>query len=55
MIRGLAALVLAASAPSALFTVPIEHRLVEGVASNGDAMFVSSVFNDCRKPASANT
>jgi hypothetical protein len=43
--RWLASLVLAASTPSTLFTLPPEHRLVEGIASNGDAVFVSSVFD----------
>lgn len=45
--RGLAALLLAATtaAPSVEFTLPIEHRLVEGIASDGRTIWVSSVID----------
>jgi sugar lactone lactonase YvrE len=43
--RGLAALLLAAAAPATLFTVPAEHRLVEGIASDGRTIWVSSVLD----------
>lgn len=42
---GLAVLLLAAAAPATLFTVPASHRLVEGVATDGDAVWVSSVID----------
>ena len=46
--RALAALLLmaaAAAAPSTLFTIPAAHRLVEGIASDGDTIWVSSVLD----------
>ncbi len=43
--RAAVALLLAAAAPSTLFTIPADHRLVEGVASDGKAVFVSSVLD----------
>ncbi|MFA6032897.1 MAG: hypothetical protein WC889_08370 [Myxococcota bacterium] len=43
--RGLAALLLAAAAPATLFTIPAEHRLVEGIASDGETIWVSSVLD----------
>ena len=43
--RWLAALLLAAAAPATLFTIPGEHRLVEGVASDGRTIWVSSVLD----------
>jgi len=42
---GPAALLLAAAAPSILFTVPAEHRLVEGIATDGGTVWVSSVLD----------
>lgn len=35
----------AADAPGTLFTVPAEHRLVEGIATDGDTIWVSSVLD----------
>jgi len=45
--RGLAALLLAATtaAPSVDFTVPIAHRLVEGIAGDGRTIWVSSIID----------
>lgn len=43
--RWLAALLLAAVAPATLFTIPAEHRLVEGIASDGKTIWVSSVLD----------
>lgn len=45
--RGLAALLLAATtaAPTVEFTVPTSHRLVEGIASDGRTIWVSSVLD----------
>jgi len=43
--RWLAALLLAAAAPATLFTIPAEHRLVEGIASDGQTIWVSSVLD----------
>jgi sugar lactone lactonase YvrE len=43
--RWLAALLLAAAAPATLFTIPVEHRLVEGIASDGKTIWVSSVLD----------
>jgi len=40
-----AALLLVAAAPATLFTVPAEHRLVEGVATDGRTIWVSSVLD----------
>jgi hypothetical protein len=40
-----AALLLAAAAPATLFTIPAEHRLVEGIASDGRTIWVSSVLD----------
>lgn len=34
-----------ADAPRTLFTVPAEHRLVEGVAADGDTVWISSVLD----------
>jgi hypothetical protein len=41
----LAALLLAAAAPQTVLVVPPEHRLVEGVASDGRTIYVSSVLD----------
>jgi streptogramin lyase len=35
----------AADAPRTLFTVPVEHRLVEGIATDDDAVWLSSVLD----------
>jgi hypothetical protein len=43
--RWLAALLLAAAAPATLFTIPAEHRLVEGITSDGKTIWVSSVLD----------
>jgi sugar lactone lactonase YvrE len=43
--RWLAALLLAAAAPATLFTIPAQHRLVEGIASDGKTIWVSSVLD----------
>jgi len=43
--RWLAALLLAAAAPVTLFTIPAQHRLVEGIASDGKTIWVSSVLD----------
>lgn len=45
--RGLAALLLAAATagPSVAFTVPVSHRLVEGIASDGRTFWLSSVID----------
>ena len=43
--RWLAALLFAAAAPATLFTIPAEHRLVEGIASDGKTIWVSSVLD----------
>ncbi|MDB5677003.1 hypothetical protein [Sphingomonas bacterium] len=45
--RGLAALLLAATTavPSVEFTIPATHRLVEGIASDGRTIWVSSVLD----------
>ena len=40
-----AALLLAAAAPQSVVVVPPEHRLIEGVASDGKTIFVSSVLD----------
>lgn len=41
----LLALGAAADAPRSLFTVPAEHRLVEGIAADGDTIWLSSVLD----------
>jgi len=41
----LLALSAAADAPRTLFTVPAEHRLVEGIATDGDFVWLSSVLD----------
>lgn len=41
----LLALAGAADAPRTLFTVPVEHRLVEGIATDGHTVWVSSVLD----------
>ncbi len=43
--RWLAASLLGAAAPTTLFTIPAEHRLIEGVATDGDTVWVSSVID----------
>lgn len=43
--RWLAVLLLAAAAPATSFTIPAEHRLVEGIASDGRTVWVSSVLD----------
>jgi hypothetical protein len=43
--RWLAALLFAAAAPATVFTIPAEHRLVEGIASDGKTIWVSSVLD----------
>jgi sugar lactone lactonase YvrE len=43
--RWLPALLLAAAAPATLFTIPAQHRLVEGIASDGKTIWVSSVLD----------
>ena len=43
--RWLAALLLAAAAPSTVFTVSPDHRLIEGIASDGKTIWVSSVLD----------
>lgn len=43
--RWLAALLLAAAGPATLFTIPPERRLVEGIASDGRTIWVSSVLD----------
>ena len=43
--RWLVALLLAAAAPATLFTIPAQHRLVEGIASDGTTIWVSSVLD----------
>ena len=43
--RWLAALLLAAGVPATLFVIPAEHRLVEGIASDGKTIWVSSVLD----------
>jgi hypothetical protein len=43
--RWLAALLFMAAAPATLFTIPAEHRLIEGIATDGKTIWVSSVLD----------